>query len=117
MQPLVIASGVLTGATVMMTPMVFLLEKPFSLHPGGVTIAALTGLTLLSTTLAYIFYFKTLAITGPTNLLLVTFLIPVVAVFLGVVVLGESLGLNVIIGMIFIFAALAVTDGRLFRRR
>lgn len=117
MPPLVIASGVLTGATVMIIPAVFLLEKPFSLQPGSVTIAALTGLTLLSTALAYVFYFKTLAITGPTNLLLVTFIIPVVAVFLGVVILGESLGLNVIIGMIFIFASLAVTDGRLFKRR
>ncbi|MCK5785266.1 MAG: DMT family transporter [Candidatus Sabulitectum sp.] len=117
MSPLVVASGVLTGATVMMIPMVFVFEDPFSLHAGGITIAALAGLTLLSTTLAYVFYFKTLALTGPTNLLLVTFLIPINAVFLGVVVLKESLGWSGVAGMIFIFAGLAVTDGRLFKRR
>ncbi len=115
--PLVIASGVLTGATVMMIPLVFLIEEPFALRPGTVTVAALSGLTLLSTALAYVIYFKTLALTGPTNLPLVTFLIPVNAVFLGVVVLGESLEWSAIAGMIFILAALAVTDGRLFRRR
>ncbi len=115
--PLVIASGVLTGATVMMIPLVLLFEKPFTLHPGGISIAALSGLTLLSTALAFVLYFKILALTGPTNLLLVTFLIPVSAVFLGVVVLGENLGWNAIAGMIFIFAGLAVTDGRLFRLR
>lgn len=117
MPPLVIASGVLTGATVMMIPMVLIFEDPFSLHAGGVTIAALSGLTLLSTTLAYVFYFKTLALTGPTNLLMVTFLIPVNAVFLGVIVLKESLGWSAIAGMILIFAGLIVTDGRLFKRR
>ncbi len=117
MPPLVIASGVLTGATVMMIPLVFLFEDPFALQPGGTTLAAMAGLTLLSTTLAYVFYFKTLALTGPTNLLLVTFLIPVNAVFLGVVVLNESFGWSAIAGMIFIFAGLVVTDGRLFKRR
>lgn len=117
MPPLVIASGVLTGATVMMIPLVFLFENPFALQPGGITIASLIGLTVLSTSLAYVFYFKTLALTGPTNLLLVTFLIPVSAIFLGVFVLGESLEWSSIAGMIFISSALIVTDGRIFRRK
>ncbi len=117
MPPLVVASGVLTGAAVMMIPPVFILENPLSLTPGTTTLAALAGLTFLSTTLAYVFYYKTLAITGPTNLLLVTFLIPVNAIFLGVVVLGETLEPSAIAGMVFIFAALVVTDGRLFRKR
>ncbi len=117
MEPLVVATGVLTGAAVMMIPLVFIFEDPLSLHIGGQTLAALSGLTLLSTTVAYVFYFKTLALTGPTNLLLVTFLIPVNAIFLGVAVLGESLSQNVIIGMVLIFASLAVTDGRLFRKK
>jgi len=116
MPPLVVASGVLTGAAVMMIPPAFILENPMSINPGTTTLTALAGLTLLSTSLAYVFYFKTLAITGPTNLLLVTFLIPVNAVFLGVVVLGETLEPSAIAGMVFIFAALAVTDGRLFKR-
>lgn len=116
MEPLVVATGVLTGAAVMMIPFVFIFEDPFSLSIGGETLAALSGLTLLSTTLAYVFYFKTLALTGPTNLLLVTFLIPVNAIFLGVAFLGETLGQNVIIGMLLIFAALIVTDGRLLRQ-
>ena len=47
------------------------------------------GLALLSTALAYIIYFRILAAAGATNLVLVTFLIPVTAILLGTVVLGE----------------------------
>ena len=49
------------------------------------------GLALLSTALAYVLYFRILATAGATNLLLVTFLIPVSAIVLGVAVLGERL--------------------------
>ncbi len=116
-EPVYVASGVLTGATVLTLPFMLLLEKPFGLQPGFESSAAVTGLILLSTSLAFVLYFKLLSRTGPTNLLLVTFLIPVSAIILGVVVLKESLSWNAMAGMGMIFAGLAVMDGRLFRKR
>jgi len=116
-QPVFVASGVLTGATVLTLPFMLLLEKPFSLHPGMDSTAAMTGLILLSTSLAFVLYFKLLDRTGPTNLLLVTFLIPVSAVFLGVLILRETLSWNAWAGMSLIFVGLTVMDGRLFRKK
>ena len=51
--------------------------------------AALVALALACTALAYILYFQLLASAGATNSLLVTFLIPVTAILLGSLVLGE----------------------------
>ena len=52
---------------------------------------SIAGLALLSTAVAYVLYFRILATAGATNLLLVTFLIPVTAILLGVFFLGERL--------------------------
>jgi drug/metabolite transporter (DMT)-like permease len=77
--------------------------------------AAIVGLATLSTALGYILYFRILATAGATNLLLVTFLIPVSAIVLGASVLGEALGPQQLGGMALIGAGLAAIDGRLTR--
>ena len=74
---------------------------------------ALAGLALLSTALAYVLYFRILEAAGATNLLLVTFLIPVTAILLGALVLGERLEPRHFAGMVLIGAGLAVIDGRI----
>jgi hypothetical protein len=57
-------------------------------------------------------YFRVLARAGATNLLLVTFLIPVSAILLGVLFLGETLELRHMLGMAAIAVGLAAIDGR-----
>jgi len=74
------------------------------------------GIAALSTALAYVLYFRILATAGATNLLLVTFLIPVSAILLGSLVLGERLDPTHFAGMALIGAGLAGIDGRLLRR-
>jgi drug/metabolite transporter (DMT)-like permease len=60
-------------------------------------------------------YFRILATAGATNLLLVTFLIPVSSIFLGAAVLGERPGAEQVLGMALIGTGLAAIDGRLAR--
>ena len=69
-------------------------------------------LALLATALAYLLYFRILATAGATNLLLVTFLIPVTAIVLGIAALGETLEPRHIAGMALIALGLAAIDGR-----
>jgi drug/metabolite transporter (DMT)-like permease len=69
----------------------------------------------VSTAFAYILYFRILASAGATNVLLVTFLVPVTALLLGTLILGERITLMALAGMALIFAGLAVIDGRLLR--
>lgn len=70
-------------------------------------------IALLCTVVAYILYFRILAAAGATNLLLVTFLIPVSATLLGSLVLGEALLVRDFAGTALIGVGLAFIDGRL----
>jgi len=112
--PLATATGQVTASTLVMLPLALLADRPWTLPmPGPGTWGALVGLGLLSTALAYALYFRILAAAGATNLLLVTFLIPVSAVLLGALALGERLEPKHFIGMALIGAGLALIDGRL----
>jgi drug/metabolite transporter (DMT)-like permease len=114
--PLVTASGQVTATTILMLPVLLVVDQPWTLPvPGARTWAALAGLALLSTALGYVLYFRILAVAGATNLLLVTFLIPVSALILGVSVLGERFDGRHFGGMALIALGLAAIDGRLIR--
>ncbi len=114
--PLLTAAGQVGASTLLMAPLVLILDPPagWSL-PGAGGIAALLALGLVSTALAYIMYFRILATAGATNLLLVTFLVPVSAILLGALFLGERLAPVHFAGMALIGCGLAFIDGRLLR--
>jgi drug/metabolite transporter (DMT)-like permease len=115
--PLQAASGQLTASTLLILPIMLIVDRPWLLPvlPGATTWAALAGLALLSTALAYILYFRILAAAGATNLLLVTFMIPVTAILLGALLLGERLASRHFAGMVLIGLSLAAVDGRILR--
>ena len=116
--PLVTATGQLTVSTAMLVPLFLAVDRPWALPaPGWEAAAAVAGLALLSTALAYILYFRILATAGATNLLLATLLIPATAVLLGVVVLDERPDLQHFAGMALLACGLAVIDGRVRLRR
>jgi drug/metabolite transporter (DMT)-like permease len=119
--PLVTATGQVTAATVMLAPVALLVDHPWTLAaPDWRTWAAIGGIAVFSTALAYVLYFRILATAGATNLMLVTLLIPVSAMLLGALILGERIGAKHLVGMALIAAGLAAIDGRLlaaFRRR
>ncbi len=113
LSPIVTATGQVTAATVLVVPLVLIVDRPWSLPmPSMTTWGAVLGISLLCTAVAYILYFRILASAGATNLLLVTFLIPVSAILLGALFLGERLAPRHFLGMALIGLALAVMDGR-----
>lgn len=115
--PITTAAGQVTASTVILVPFVLLIDHPFQLPMPGLEIwASLLALAVFSTALAYILYFKILLVAGATNLTLVTFLIPISAILLGYVVLGERLELSHYIGMAVIGLSLSIIDGRLWKR-
>ena len=114
--PVITAAGQVTASSIVLAPIAILIDQPFSLNfPSMQTVMALVGLATLSTALAYIIYFRILAAAGATNLLLVTFLIPVSAILLGNLILDESLEKFHFIGLGFIAVGISIIDGRLYR--
>ncbi len=116
LSPVVAAAGMTAAAGDILLPLAALTEAPWTARPDMLTWLALLGIGLVSTAFAYILYFRILASAGATNLLLVTFLIPIAALLLGTLILGESISASALIGMALIFTGLAVIDGRLFAR-
>jgi drug/metabolite transporter (DMT)-like permease len=114
--PITTATGQITASSVMLLPVALVVDRPWVVDmPGGGTWLAIAGLALLSTSLAYILYFRILATAGATNLMLVTFLIPVSAIILGAAFLGEHLQANHFIGMAVIGIGLGAIDGRILK--
>lgn len=111
--PLGTATFQLMASTVMMAAIAGVMEQPWRLPmPGLTTWFAVLGLAGLSTALAYIVFFQILRRSGATNVMLVTLLIPVTALLLGWLVLGEPISAREIAGAIVIGSALLVIDGR-----
>ncbi|MDV2983926.1 UNVERIFIED_CONTAM: DMT family transporter [Methylobacteriaceae bacterium AG10] len=114
--PLATAAGQVTASTLLLLPVALAVDRPWTLAmPGAPVWAAVLGIAILSTALAYLLYFRLLASAGATNLLLVTFLIPVSAILLGALVLGERLDMRHFGGMLLIGFGLAAIDGRILR--
>ncbi|OIQ38637.1 MAG: EamA family transporter [Roseobacter sp. MedPE-SWde] len=113
--PLMNALGMVVGSTVLMLPLVFYVEGMPRLDLSAEVWCALIGIAVLSTALAYLMYFDILRRAGSANLMLVTLLIPPVAVGLGVGFLGETLSREAFLGFLVIGLGLVVTDGRLFK--
>jgi len=114
--PIITAAGQVTASFIILAPITFYVERPLELAmPGAAVWAAIMGLAIVSTALAYILYFRILATAGATNLLLVTLLIPVSAIVLGSLVLDETFEFVHFAGMALIAIGLSAIDGRIWR--
>lgn len=104
-------------STVVLIPISAAIEQPWTRGlPGLPAWPSLIGLGALLTALAYLVFFRILARSGATNVMLVTLLMPITTVVLGHFVLGEVLDGREILGALVIASALLVIDGRLPRR-
>lgn len=112
-----VAFGQLAATTVMMLPIVSLIDRPWALPvPGLAVTGSVVALALASTALAYVIFFRILASAGAVNVALVTLLVPVSAILLGTLILGEDLASRHYAGMALIGIGLVVIDGRLAER-
>ena len=114
--PLATAFGQLTCSTLLILPVWLWLDQPWTMAmPGLRVIGAVVGISALSTALASLIFFRVLAEAGSTNVQLVTFLIPVSASLLGVLLLNEVVTAQQIAGFGLIALGLAAIDGRVWR--
>lgn len=101
----------LTVAAVVLTP--FALAAPPVASPSAAALGSIVVLGVFCTALAFALFGSLLLEVGPARAAVITYVAPVVAVALGVAVLGERPGVGAIAGLLLIIAGSWLsTDGR-----
>lgn len=116
------ACGMLLCSAVLSVPLALLLSGQPSVsllqsaHLGRLVVLIL-GIGLLGTAMAYPLYFKVLELAGASNLLLVTIIVPVFALSLDALLLGQLVSWSAMAGFGLVAFGLSVMDGRLYHRK
>jgi len=105
----------LTGSTAILAPAALLIDGPVSFDLRLATWAAIAYYAIVATAGAYLLYYRVLAMAGSGNLMLVTLVIPPVAIVLGAAVLGEALPPRAFAGFALLALGLMILNGW-FRR-
>lgn len=108
-----IAAATLLSASIMMMPLMLIFEGMPRFEITLTLITVFFGLGVLGTSFAYILYFRILQLSGASNLMLVTIIVPLFAVLLDAVWLSQYLSMTEIAGFVIVALGLAVMDGRL----
>jgi drug/metabolite transporter (DMT)-like permease len=112
LDPRATMAGALAVATVLLSPLA--LANPPSHAPSGDALLSIVVLGLFCTAAAFVFFGALIAEVGPSRASVITYVAPVVAVALGVAVLGERPGVGAVAGLLLILAGSWLsTDGRL----
>jgi drug/metabolite transporter (DMT)-like permease len=112
--PIAVTTGQLTAGALIMLPVSLIVDQPWT-HPFPPLSAwaAITALALFCTAFGYVLYFRLIDHAGATNALLVTLLVPPVAILLGAAFLNEKLAPQDFFGLALIALGLVAIDGRL----
>ena len=109
-RPMPIAAATLLLAAAALAPIVPSQSPDLAAIPALAWLAVL-GLALVSTTIAFIFYYRLIADIGPVKASTVTLLVPVFGMFWGVIFLGEPLTAGRLAGCAIILCGCALILG------
>ncbi|MCE0504850.1 DMT family transporter [Roseivivax sp. GX 12232] len=116
LRPEVAAALMLTGASALILPLMLAVEGLPPLQLAPITLTAVLYYAVIATAFAYLLYYRILAMAGASNLMLVTLMIPPIAIALGALVRGETLPPNAWAGFGLLALGLLVLDGRVWAR-
>lgn len=106
--PIVLAGCQILLAFLIVSPFAVTLGDPLGSELTLARIGAILALGILTSGVAYILYYRLIRDVGATMASYATYLIPIVGLVLGAIVLGESIGVQSVIGVAFILTGLAV---------
>ncbi|ESY84751.1 membrane protein [Mesorhizobium sp. LNHC220B00] len=107
LDPMLPAAGSMLCGAVMLVPLSLAVDQPWTLAPSAASILALLGLSVFSTALAFVIYFRLIHTLGSVGTTSQAYLRVPIGVGIGAVFLGESLGPAAWLGMGFVVAAVA----------
>ena len=106
---LVSSTGSQIGATLFLAPFAILFWPDHSMNLS--TIGSLLALGIVCTGLAFIMFFRIIALAGPSKALTVTFAVPVFAAFYGVTFLNETITLVMMLCAVVILVGISLSTG------
>ena len=99
LSPLVPAAGSLIAGAIILIPISLIIDRPWSLQPSFNSIAALLMLSVFSTAIALVIYFRLIQTLGSVGTTSQAYLRIPIAVAIGVIFLGESLSPTIWMGL------------------
>ncbi|MBF2036289.1 MAG: DMT family transporter [Leptolyngbyaceae cyanobacterium T60_A2020_046] len=106
---LVIATGSQLSAALFLLPLLPFTQPAQA--PTAIAYGAVVGLAILSTSVAYILYFRLIQAIGSTRALTVAYLIPLFAMAWGALLLQERITLSMVVGCGLILTGTAIANG------
>ena len=108
-EPLELATGMLTAGTIVALPVAVLTGAPHVPALDGAL--SLLAVGVLSTAIAWPIFFRVLRRTTPTSASTVTFIVPAFALTWGSIVLAEPVGIGLLVGFGLILVSLSLVLG------
>jgi drug/metabolite transporter (DMT)-like permease len=107
LDPMMPAAGSMLCGAAILIPVSLVVEQPWTAIPSAASLAALLGLAILSTALAFVIYFRLIHTLGSIGTTSQAYLRVPIGVAIGVVFLGESLMPTVWAGLVCVIAGVA----------
>ncbi len=107
LDPMMPAAGSLLCGAVLLIPVSFVIDQPWTIAPSTQSILALLGLSIFSTALAFVIYFRLIHTLGSVSTTSQAYLRVPIGVGIGVLFLGESLNPTAWIGLVCVIAGVA----------
>ena len=112
---IVSSAGILVIGAVISVFLAILLERPWTLAPDITAILAVLFLGIFTTALATVVYMELVQTAGPSFFALTNYLVPVLAVFLGALVLNEVLEWRAFAALALVLLGIFVSQSRATR--
>jgi drug/metabolite transporter (DMT)-like permease len=107
LDPIMPAAGSMICGAVVLIPTSLIAERPWTLAPSTESILALLALSVFSTALAFVIYFRLVQTLGSVGTTAQAYLRVPIGVAIGILFLGESLSSTGLIGLVCIVAGVA----------
>jgi drug/metabolite transporter (DMT)-like permease len=109
---MVASAAIIAIAALVSVPIALVVDQPWRLAPDAAAIGVLVWIGIGPTAIATLVHLKLIAQAGPTFMSLINYCIPVVALLIGVTLLGEEPGANAYTGLALILAGIAFSQLR-----
>lgn len=107
LDPMMPAAGSMICGAAILIPVSLIVDRPWALAPSASSLAALLGLAIFSTALAFVIYFRLLHTLGTVATTSQAYLRVPIGVMIGVVFLGETLAPTAWLGLVCVIAGVA----------